>query len=120
MLDLFKTLDRRWIFLAMFIAVSGLLGLVFIAGQATEYTNLFREGYGFKEDDPFGTGFFILTGLHGLHVLAGVIWAMLVASRARAGAYTSHNYASVEMFGLYWHFVDLVWVLIFTVIYLLG
>ena len=106
--------------LSLFILISGVLGLMFIAGQAVEYTNLFSEGFGFKEDDPFGTAFFILTGLHGLHVLAGVIWATLVASRARAGAYTAANYTSVEMFGLYWHFVDLVWVLIFTVIYLLG
>lgn len=91
---------------------------MFLGGQVIEYTHLIRdEGYGFG--DPFGTAFFILTGLHGLHVLVGVMWGLAVAGRAGKGAYTPQNYTTVDMFGNYWHFVDLVWILIFTIVYLI-
>ena len=103
----------------VYILISALLGVGFLAGQAVEYTHLITvEGHGFG--DPFGTAFFILTGLHGLHVLVGVLWAFGVAARARARAYSPTNYTSIEVFGLYWHFVDLVWILIFTVVYLIS
>ncbi|MCL4410280.1 MAG: cytochrome c oxidase subunit 3 [Gammaproteobacteria bacterium] len=104
--------------LALFLVVSALLGFLFLCGQAYEYQHLiFTEKFGFG--DPFGTAFFILTGLHGLHVFVGVLWALTVAMRARRGTYSSTNYTTVEMFGLYWHFVDLVWILIFTIVYLI-
>ncbi|MCL4504655.1 MAG: heme-copper oxidase subunit III [Chloroflexi bacterium] len=104
--------------LALFLLVSALLGFLFLCGQAYEYQHLiFTEKFGFG--DPFGTAFFILTGLHGLHVFVGVLWAITVALRARRGTYSSTNYTTVEMFGLYWHFVDLVWILIFTIVYLI-
>ena len=103
----------------VYILISALLGVGFLAGQAVEYTHLITvEGHGFG--DSFGTAFFILTGLHGLHVLVGVLWAFGVAARARARAYSATNYTSIEVFGLYWHFVDLVWILIFTVVYLIS
>jgi heme/copper-type cytochrome/quinol oxidase subunit 3 len=104
--------------LALFILASALLGVLFLAGQAVEYTHLIgTEKFGFG--DPFGTAFFILTGLHGLHVLVGVLWAITVSLRARNNIYSASNYTTVEMFGLYWHFVDLVWILIFTIVYLI-
>ncbi len=104
--------------LVVFLLISALLGTVFLGGQAVEYKHFIGDlGHGFG--DPFGTAFFILTGLHGLHVLVGVVWAIAVALRARRGAYTAANYTTVEMFGLYWHFVDLVWILIFTIVYLI-
>ena len=58
--------------------------------------------------------------MHGLHVLVSVLWAFGVAARARARAYSATNFTSIEVFGLYWHFVDLVWILIFTVVYLIS
>jgi heme/copper-type cytochrome/quinol oxidase subunit 3 len=104
--------------LVLFILASALLGLLFLGGQAYEYQHLiFTEHYGFQ--DAFGSAFFTLTGLHGLHVFVGVLWAIAVALRARKGAFTARNYTTVEMFGLYWHFVDLVWILIFTIVYLI-
>lgn len=104
--------------LMLFILASALLGLLFLSGQAYEYQHLiFGEHHGFG--DPFGSAFFTLTGLHGLHVLVGVLWAVAVAVRARNGAFSARNYTTVEMFGLYWHFVDLVWILIFTIVYLI-
>jgi heme/copper-type cytochrome/quinol oxidase subunit 3 len=102
----------------LFILASALMGVLFLAGQGVEYQHLIAvEGFGFG--DSFGTAFFVLTGLHGLHVLFGVVWAVAVALRSRVGAYTAKNYTTVEMFGLYWHFVDLVWILIFTIVYLI-
>jgi len=104
--------------LVILLVVTAILGGMFLGGQAIEYTHLIRdEGYGFG--DPFGTAFFILTGLHGLHVLVGVVWGLAVAGRAGKGAYTPRNYTTVDMFGNYWHFVDLVWILIFTIVYLI-
>ncbi len=122
--------NRNGVFL--WIMASGLLGTVFLFFQGVEYNNLIsHEGHQFftlipaaKEpyatQDPFSTSFFTLTGLHGLHVLMGAIWAFAIALRGRTGLYHGGNLASIEMFGLYWHFVDLVWVLIFTAVYLLG
>ncbi len=106
--------------LSLYIGISALLGLVFLGGQAVEYTNLIvGEGHGYA-DDPFGAAFFTLTGFHGLHVLVGVIWALAILNRANAGVFKSNNYTTIEMFGLFWHFVDLVWIVIFTVVYLLN
>jgi len=115
-LDGIRAGDKRR--LSLLLVVSAFLGVLFLGGQAIEYTHLITgEGYGFG--DPFGTAFFILTGLHGLHVLFGVVWGLLVAARAARGAYTARNYTTVDMFGNYWHFVDLVWILIFTIVYLI-
>jgi heme/copper-type cytochrome/quinol oxidase subunit 3 len=63
--------------------------------------------------------FYAPTAFHGAHVIGGVIWALLVILAARRGEYSSRNYIGVELFGLYWHFVDVVWILLFTVIYLI-
>jgi cytochrome c oxidase subunit 3 len=66
----------------------------------------------------FGATFFMITGFHGLHVTAGVIYLMVVANRVRYGYYEKRGYNIVEITGLYWHFVDLVWVFIFAFFYL--
>ena len=103
----------RWLILV------SILGTIFLGGQAFEYNLLINvDGQGLNT--PFGGPFFILTGLHGLHVLAGVIWCVVTCIRAAQGTYSAKNYMSVEIFGLYWHFVDLVWVIIFTVVYLIS
>ncbi|GIV96434.1 MAG: cytochrome oxidase subunit III [Herpetosiphonaceae bacterium] len=67
----------------------------------------------------FGTTFFVLTGFHGTHVAIGVIWLLSVFVRGLRGGFSPINYVGVEIAGLYWHFVDLVWVVLFTVIYLI-
>jgi heme/copper-type cytochrome/quinol oxidase subunit 3 len=105
--------------LVLYLVITAILGALFLMGQAVEYNTLINvEGHGFA--DAFGTAFFILTGLHGLHVLAGVIWCVVVIIRAAQGIYNPSRYASVEIFGLYWHFVDVVWIFIFTIVYLLN
>jgi cytochrome c oxidase subunit III len=67
----------------------------------------------------FGTTFFVLTGFHGTHVALGVVWLLSVAMLAHRGVITQERSLDVEIAGLYWHFVDIVWIVIFTVVYLI-
>lgn len=98
-------------------------GATFVGMQAFEWTKLILEGvrpWGNPMGAPqFGSTFFMITGFHGLHVTCGVIYLLIVASRVLRGRYErSGNYQIVEIAGLYWHFVDLVWVFIFALFYL--
>jgi cytochrome c oxidase subunit 3 len=102
----------RWLVATM------ILGMAFLTGQAIEFTSLFHQGLSLSTN-LFGGTFFTLTGFHGAHVLIGVIWIGFVAVRALRGGYNQTNYLMVELTGLYWHFVDLVWIIIFTIVYLL-
>ena len=94
-----------------------LLGSVFIGGQAYEWSQLFGEGI--KLDNTFGSPFFIVTGIHGMHVLVGLAWVCIVLLFGTGRAYNSESYRAMEFLGLYWHFVDIVWIILFSVIYLL-
>jgi len=98
-------------------------GAMFVSMQAFEWTKLIQEGvrpWGNPWGAPqFGSCFFMITGFHGLHVSAGVIYLIVIANRVRTGFYDKKdNYDMVEISGLYWHFVDLVWVFIFAFFYL--
>jgi len=108
--------DRLNAFLANLLVVL-VLGSIFIGGQAYEWSQLFGEGI--KLDNTFGSAFFIVTGIHGTHVLVGLAWASIVLLFGTGNAYNSRNYRAVEFFGLYWHFVDIVWIVLFSLIYLL-
>lgn len=103
--------------------VTALLGLSFVSMQAFEWTKLIHEGVRPWENPfgapQFGSTFFMITGFHGLHVSAGVIYLTIVASKVLRGDYERRgDYQIVEITGLYWHFVDLVWVFIFAFFYL--
>lgn len=94
------------------------LGSIFLSIQAFEYFILWNEG--FRPDyGYFGATFFVQTGFHGLHVTFGVIIMFFVALKTYRGGYSKNNYDSVELTGYYWHFVDLVWIILFTVVYLI-
>ena len=93
------------------------LGLLFLAGQAFEWTSLFRDGMSYST--TFGMPFFTVTGIHGTHVLIGVLWVVYLLAGDRRLPYTKGNHLGIENFGLYWHFVDIVWIVLFTVIYLI-
>lgn len=97
---------------------TALLGLTFLGGQAYEFNKLAHEGLSLGSN-LFGATFFTLTGFHGAHVFAGVIWITFVVVRAFRGGITQEKHIAVELVGLYWHFVDLVWIIIFTMVYLL-
>ena len=106
------------------IIATALFGATFVGMQAFEWTKLIvDEGvrpWGNPFGAPqFGSVFFMVTGFHGLHVSAGVIYLLWVARRIWAGYYDKKGFEIVEIAGLYWHFVDLVWVFIFAFFYLL-
>lgn len=94
------------------------LGLAFLGGQAYEFTHLYQSSLTLQQN-LFGASFFTLTGTHGLHVFSGVIWIILVMIQLWRQRGMENAELKIELVGLYWHFVDLVWIIIFTVVYLL-
>jgi heme/copper-type cytochrome/quinol oxidase subunit 3 len=104
--------------LLIFLALTALLGLVFLGIQVTEFSTLSAEGFTLSTSSATGA-FYTMTSFHGLHVFIGVVWVLgllLVASR---NWFNRGNYTSIELFGLYWHFVDIVWIILFMLIYLI-
>jgi cytochrome c oxidase subunit 3 len=93
------------------------LGLIFLGGQAFEWISLFQDGINLTS--TFGTPFFTVTGIHGTHVFVGVIWAIYLLLYNRRIPFDRTDTLAVENFGLYWHFVDIVWIVLFTQIYLI-
>jgi cytochrome c oxidase subunit 3 len=106
----------------MLMLATAALGATFVGMQAFEWTKLIHEGVRPWENpfgaSQFGSTFFMITGFHGMHVSAGVIYLLVIANRVRKGHYEEKGYDMVEITGLYWHFVDLVWVFIFAFFYL--
>lgn len=101
--------------LRKFLGLTILGGSMFLAMQAYEWTHLMHGGLSLGT--LFGATFFVLTGFHGCHVFSGVVYLSIVL--LNAGKYTAQDHNGVEIVGLYWHFVDLVWILIFTFVYLI-
>ncbi len=113
--------DKQKIF--WFMVITALFGATFVGMQVFEWSKLISEGvrpWGNPFGAPqFGSIFFMVTGFHGLHVSIGVLYLLIVANKIRRGDYDKKgNYEIVEITGLYWHFVDLVWVFIFAFFYL--
>jgi len=104
--------------LRIWLLATCLFGLTFVGGQVFEFTEFYREGLHLGTN-MFGTTFFVLTGLHGAHVTMGIIWLLVLYGRSMQNRLPSTNSESVEIAGLYWHFVDIVWIFIFTAIYLI-
>ena len=103
---------------SLWLIVTGLLGALFVGGQVYEFTVFYNEGLGFTTS-LFASSFFTLTGFHGVHVAIGVVMLMATAAIAKRGRISGDKAEVVEMVGLYWHFVDVVWVVIFTLVYLI-
>jgi heme/copper-type cytochrome/quinol oxidase subunit 3 len=108
--DLHRT--RVWLL------TTALLGGLFVAGQVYEFTAFYREGLGFTTN-LFTSSFYTLTGFHGVHVSAGIVMLLSVLAISIRNRWTSANAETVEIIGLYWHFVDIVWIIIFTLVYLI-
>jgi cytochrome c oxidase subunit 3 len=106
-----------------FIGLTVLGGVTFLGLQAYEWTHLIHAGLGLTANpwgaSLFGTTFFVLTGFHGMHVFGGVVYLSCILVQGLRGKYGPENANPVEIAGLYWHFVDLVWILVFTFVYLL-
>lgn len=105
--------DRRALKIGL--ALTAILGLCFLGGQAYEYMHTtFGPGAG-----VFGSTFFILTGFHGAHVSAGVVFLLVCWLRSMNGHFTKDKHFPIQAVEMYWHFVDVVWIILFTVLYLL-
>ena len=104
--------------LKKWLGISILLGASFVSIQVYEYFQLIADDMT-PNQDLFWSTFYAMTGFHGLHVVVGVIWLTCLWVGAMREQFDEHNYVRVELGGLYWHFVDLVWVLLFTLVYLM-
>jgi heme/copper-type cytochrome/quinol oxidase subunit 3 len=107
--------ERR---LRVWLTTTALLGSVFVAGQIYEFTSFVHEGMSIKTNVTSGA-FFVLTGFHGVHVTLGIIMLLSLVNLSIRGKLGKEKAEVVEIAGLYWHFVDIVWVIIFTVVYLI-
>jgi heme/copper-type cytochrome/quinol oxidase subunit 3 len=102
----------------VWLGATALLGCVFLGGQFYEFTTFYRDGLTLSRN-LFGSTFFTLTGFHGTHVAIGVFWLLSLVTQSLRGRLHQEHSPLVEIAGLYWHFVDIVWILIFTLVYLI-
>jgi cytochrome c oxidase subunit III len=124
---------NRWK-LVLFLGLTALGGMMFLSGQFKEYfgiewlahlTNVEFIGHGLTDEGLlFGhsaraSTFFLITSFHGAHVFSGTVYLLVIMVRAAQGRYDNGNYNNVEIVGLFWHFVDLIWILVFTFVYLI-
>jgi heme/copper-type cytochrome/quinol oxidase subunit 3 len=120
-IDCCKSKDRQGMLNWLLVTIGG--GVFFLGIQAYEYTHLVHQGMTLSSfahgNNLFASTFYVITGFHGLHVLTGVIYLICEYRFAREGRYDNGDYNRLEILGLFWHFVDLVWILVFTFIYLL-
>ena len=108
--------SKRGLMLFLFLTI--VLGVVFLSIQFTEFSTLHNEGFTLATSSAT-SAFYVMTGFHGLHVFIGVLWALGVMFVAWRNWFAKDRYEGVEIFGLYWHFVDIVWIVLFMLIYLI-
>lgn len=120
-IDACKNKDKDNMLFWLLITILG--GCIFLGIQAYEYTHLIHNGMTFTQFTQgvplFSTTFFLITGFHGLHVFIGTIYLLVLYILGFQGSCDNGRYEALEVAGLFWHFVDLVWILVFTFIYLL-
>jgi heme/copper-type cytochrome/quinol oxidase subunit 3 len=104
--------------LRLWLLATATLGALFITGQVYEFTSFYKEGLTLHTN-LFGSSFFVLTGFHGVHVTLGIIMLLSLYNLSARGKLGPEKAEAVEIAGLYWHFVDIVWIVIFTVVYLI-
>ncbi|HUF52508.1 MAG TPA: cytochrome c oxidase subunit 3 [Dehalococcoidia bacterium] len=103
--------------LRIWLLTTAVLGTLFVAGQAYEFTEFYHEGL-HLDTNLFGTTFYVLTGFHGAHVTIGILILLSLFVYSLRGGIQQKDSENIEIAGLYWHFVDIVWIVIFTLIYL--
>lgn len=101
------------------LAVTGLLGAGFLAMEMTEFAHLIHEGYSWQRSG-FLTAFFTLVGTHGLHILVGMLWLIVMMYRVARVGITPATLRKLMLFSLFWHFLDVIWIFIFTIVYMIG
>lgn len=108
-----KTQAMAWL------AATFLLGLTFLGMEISEFSHMAAEGHSWQASG-FLSAFFTLVGTHGLHITAGLIWALVLLWQIRRKGLGGNSAKRMTMFSLFWHFLDIVWIFIFTVVYLIG
>ncbi len=101
------------------LAITAFLGLTFLAMELSEFTKLYNEGAGWQRS-AFLSAFFTLVGTHGLHITAGLIWLVALVSQLMKRGFTTGVVRRLALFSLFWHFLDIIWIFIFTIVYLMG
>jgi cytochrome c oxidase subunit 3/cytochrome o ubiquinol oxidase subunit 3 len=102
----------------LWLLTTAMLGMTFVGGQVYEFTVFAHEGLT-PQTNLFGTTFFVLTGFHGVHVTVGILMLLSLVGMSYVDRLPADPSFPIEMVGLYWHFVDIVWIVIFTVVYLI-
>jgi heme/copper-type cytochrome/quinol oxidase subunit 3 len=102
----------------LWLTITALLGAMFVGAQVYEFTEFYKLGMGFTTS-LFSSSFFTLTGFHGVHVSVGIVMLMAVRAMLKRNKVPGDRAEVVELVGLYWHFVDIVWIIIFTLVYLI-
>jgi cytochrome c oxidase subunit III len=110
--------DRQLASSKLWLMVTAILGAIFLGFQAYEFTSFVHEGLTIKTN-LFGSSFFTLTGFHGAHVTVGVLWLLTLFAIDVKRGLGPKDALIVDLCALYWHFVDVVWIVIFTVVYLI-
>ena len=104
--------------LPLWLLATVVIGASFVGVQIYEYLQLIHHGF-VPSEGLYGSTFYLMTGFHGFHVTVGVLCLIFVTWKAFLGKYTVADHRGVEVIGLYWHFVDLVWIILFTIVYLI-
>ena len=102
-----------------FLVVTFALGAAFLGMELYEFNHLVHEGESWRESG-FLSAFFTLVGTHGLHIFAGLTWVTVLMIQIAKRGLTTHTVRRLTLFSLFWHFLDIVWIFIFTIVYLMG
>ena len=102
----------------LWLSVTALLGALFVGGQVYEFTGFYNEGLGFTTS-LFSSSLYTLTGFHGVHVTVGIMMLMALRGILTKNRIVGDKAEVIELIGLYWHFVDIIWIIIFTLVYLI-
>ncbi len=111
--------DKAKTIALIFLEITFLLGIVFLIMELTEFTKLFHEGNSFQRS-AFLSSFFTLVGTHGLHIASGLLWMSILIIQVFRRGLTPANIRKLTLLSLFWHFLDIVWIFIFTIVYLMG
>lgn len=109
--------DKKMV--SIWLTVTALLGLAFLGMELHEFSNLVNEGNSWKES-AFLSSFFTLVGTHGLHITVGLIWIVFMIKTVWKKGIDKSNLQRLTMLGIFWHFLDIVWIFIFTIVYMIG
>ena len=111
--------NKRKVYALVALGITFLLGTAFLTLELTEFTSLVREGHSWQAS-AFLSAFFTLVGTHGLHIAVGLLWIIVMVWHVMHSGLTAGNVRRLTLFSLFWHFLDIIWIFIFTIVYLMG